>query len=85
MSADRKRKLLQTEMAGYQALREKIITRRKPDRAPEAEKAAAPAAPATAGVVTPEILAQAIQDLKRFIRSELDRLKEGLRAASRRT
>lgn len=85
MPEARKRKLLLTEMAGYQQLREKIIQRRKPDRAPAAETGAAPRTPPVAGGVTPEILAQAVHELKLFIRSELNRLKEELRAASRRT
>jgi hypothetical protein len=84
MPEARKRKLLQAEMAGYQELREKIMKRRKPGRAPGTERAAAALVPATAGGVTPEALAQAIEELKLFIRSELDSLKEELRAASRR-
>ena len=84
MPEERKRKLLQAEMAGYQELREKILKRRKPVRAPESANAAAPAQAAPAGGVTPELLAQVVQELKRFIRSELSSLKEELRAASRR-
>ncbi len=84
MPEGRKRQLLQAEMDGYQELRQKILKRRKPDRAPDDGKTTAPAAAAPAGVVTPEILAQAVQELKLFIRSELNSLKEHLRAASRR-
>lgn len=83
MPEERKRKLLQVEMAGYQELRDKIMKRRKPIRVAPAEKPAPPAA-ASAGVVTPEVLAQAIEELKRFIRAELTRFKEELRGASRR-
>ena len=82
---DRKRKLLQAEMAGYQQLREKIIQRRKPDRAPAAESGVAPRTPSGAGALTPELLAQAVNELKLFIRMELNRLKEELRTASRRS
>lgn len=85
MPEDRRRKLLQAEMAGYQQLREKIIKRRTPGRAPAAAAAASPPTPAAAGGVTPELLARAVHELKLFIRSELNRLTEELRAASRRT
>ncbi|MFO7709519.1 MAG: hypothetical protein R6V84_15230 [Desulfobacterales bacterium] len=85
ISEERKRKLLQTEMAGYQELREKILKRRKPDRAADAGNVAASMPAAAVGRVTPEILAQAVQELKLFIRSELDALKEELRTASRRS
>ncbi|MCU0538500.1 MAG: hypothetical protein MUF46_01260 [Desulfobacterales bacterium] len=85
MPEERKRKLLQVEMAGYQELRDKIMKRRKPIRADSAESPA-PAPPATPNVVavTPEMLAQAMEELKRFIRSELIRFREELRGASRR-
>lgn len=85
MPEERKRKLLQVEMAGYQELRDKIMKRRKPTRTAPAEPPA-PDLPATppAGALTPQMLAQAMEELKRFIRSELTRFSEELRGASRR-
>ncbi|MCU0559034.1 MAG: hypothetical protein MUD16_02435 [Desulfobacterales bacterium] len=84
MPENLKRKLLQTEMAGYQQLREKIIQRRKPERAPVAATSALPKAPPASAGVSPEILAQAVHELKLFIHAELNRLREELRAATRR-
>ncbi len=85
MPEERKRKLLQVEMAGYQELRDKIMKRRKPIRvAPVEPPAPAPPAAASAAGVTPEVLAQAVEELKRFIRAELTRFKDELRGASRR-
>ncbi len=85
MPEERKRKLLQVEMAGYQELRDKIMKRRKPIRAAAAEKPApVPVAAASAAGVTPQVLAQAVEELKLFIRSELNRLKEELRGGLRR-
>jgi hypothetical protein len=85
MPEERKRKLLQVEMAGYQELRDKIMKRRKPHRVPVAEQpVSAPPAAAGPGVVTAEALAQAMEELKRFIRAEVNRLKEELRSGPRR-
>lgn len=90
MPAPVRKKLLQAEMTGYQALRDKILKRRASVQPSPARKAAAPApapatpAPATGAAVPPETLAQAIEELKAFIRSELKTLKEELRISARR-
>jgi hypothetical protein len=88
MPAPVRKKLLQAEMTGYQELRDKILKRRASVQPSPAGKAAAPApasaAPASGAAVPPETLAQAIEELKAFIRSELKTLKEELRISARR-
>lgn len=88
MPAPVRKKLLQTEMTGYQELRDKILKRRASVQPSPAGKATAPAsAPAVSApgtVAPPETLAQAIEELKAFIRSELKALKEELRISARR-
>ncbi|MGE5256284.1 MAG: hypothetical protein ACM3KE_06405 [Hyphomicrobiales bacterium] len=82
-----RRKLLQAEMNAYQDLRAKIMRRQaaapavKPAR-PEsaAEEAEAPAS----RVVTPEMLALAVAELKELIRTEIDSLRRLLRSGARR-
>jgi hypothetical protein len=75
-------------MAGYQELRDKIMKRRASVQAHPAAKATAPAPapapPAPSAAVPPETLAQAVEELKAFIRSELKALKEELRISARR-
>jgi len=82
-----RRKLLQAEMDAYQALRTKITQRRA------AEPAAARAAPSgtpvrtpasTGGPVTQEMLARAVAELKGFIRTEIDALRQLVTSAARR-
>jgi len=86
MSEGARRRLLQAEVQAYQELRGKIAQRRpaQPGAGPggAAPAATAPAAPRSQGV-TPEMLAQAVQELKAFVRSELDQLRRELRAGSR--
>ncbi len=88
MPAPVRKKLLQAEMTGYQELRDKILKRRASVQPSPAGKATAPApapaAPAPGAVAPPETLAQAIEELKAFIRSELKALKEELRISARR-
>jgi hypothetical protein len=88
MPAPVRKKLLQAEMTGYQELRDKILKRRASVQPSPAGKATAPApapaAPAPGAVAPPETLAQAIEELKAFIRSELKTLKEELRISARR-
>lgn len=83
-----RKKLLQAEMTGYQELRDKILKRRASVQPSPAGKASvpapAPAAPAPGAAAPPETLAQAIEELKAFIRSELKALKEELRISARR-
>ena len=83
-----RKKLLQAEITGYQELRVKILKRRASLQPSPAGKAAAPApaaaAPAPGAGVSPETLAQGIEELKAFIRSELKTLKEELRISARR-
>jgi hypothetical protein len=87
MSTPARKKLLQTEMAGYQELRDKIQKRQASVQPSPAGKAAppspAPASPAE-GSVSPETLTQAIEELKAFIRSELKTLKDELRISVKR-
>jgi hypothetical protein len=77
-------------MTDYQALRDKILKRRGSVQPSPVRKAIAPApakpapAPAPGAAVPPETLAQAIEELKAFIRSELKALKEELRISARR-
>jgi hypothetical protein len=88
MPAPVRKKLLQAEMTGYQELRDKILKRRASVQPSPAGKASAPAAapvaPAPGAAAPPETLAQAIEELKAFIRSELKTLKEELRISARR-
>jgi hypothetical protein len=88
MPAPARKKLLQTEMTGYQALRDKIQKRRASVQPGPAGKAnipsPAPASPARGVAVSPENLTQAIEELKAFIRSELQALKDELRILGRR-
>jgi hypothetical protein len=85
MSETAKRKLLQAEVKTYQELRGKIAQRRTPQPAPRAAGAAPVTAPASArgNVVTPDMLAQAVQELKAFVRSEIDQLRLELRRGAR--
>ena len=82
-----RRKLLQAEMNAYQDLRGKIMRRKaaapaaKPTRA--AGKAAEAPAPAS-GVVTAEMLARAVAELKELIRTEIDSLRRLLKSGARR-
>jgi hypothetical protein len=73
-------------MTGYQELRDKILKRRASLHPSPAGKATASAAgaPAPGVAAPPETLAQAIEELKAFIRSELKTLKEELRISTRR-
>lgn len=76
-----KRKLLQAEMAAYQQLREKISQRRAADEAkptPPAPPAAQPPVSPAASVITAPMLAQAVAELKEFIRSEMAALRREL-------
>jgi hypothetical protein len=90
MPAPVRKKLLQAEMTGYQELRDKILQRRASVQSSSAGKATAPApapaapAPAPGAGAPPETLAQAIEELKAFIRAELKTLKEELRISARR-
>ena len=88
MPAPVRKKLLQAEMAGYQELRDKILKRRTSLHPSPAGKATAPtpapAAPAPGAAAPPETLAQAIEELKAFIQSELKTLKEEFRISARR-
>jgi hypothetical protein len=81
-----RRKLLQAEMQAYQDLRGKIMRRQA---APAAKVAAAAATPAEtpappSEVVTLEMLARAVAELKELIRTEMDSLKRLLKADARR-
>jgi len=83
-----KRKLLQAEMAAYQQLREKISQRRAAgDGKPPspARPAAAPTAPSAGGVVTAQMLEQAMAELKEFIRAEMAALRRQLKAGTTRS
>jgi hypothetical protein len=77
-----KRKLLQTEMAAYQQLREKISQRRAADEAkpfPPAIEAPKPPASPAAAMVSATMLSQAVAELKDFIRSEMAALRRQLK------
>ena len=88
MPAAVRKKLLQAEMTGYQELRDKILKRRASIQSSPAGRATAPtpapATPAPGAAAPSETLAQAIEELKAFIRSELQTLKEELRISARR-
>jgi hypothetical protein len=82
-----KRKLLQSEMDAYQKLREKIAQRRlggdvKSVAAPQ-PTVAAPEGPASPAV-TAQMLAQAVTDLKEFIRSEMAALRRQIKSGAAR-
>ena len=82
-----RRKLLQAEMNAYQDLRGKIMRRRAAAPAAKPAKATDTAAevPAPAsGVVTPDMLARAVAELKELIRTEIDSLRRLLRTGGRR-
>jgi hypothetical protein len=87
-----RRKLFQSEMQAYQDLRGKIMRRQAAAPAPAAkptkptkavETATEPAAPPSA-VVTAEMLARAVADLKELIRTEMDSLRRLLKTGARR-
>ncbi|MBI5582173.1 MAG: hypothetical protein HY895_23690 [Deltaproteobacteria bacterium] len=88
MPAPVRKKLLQAEMTGYQELRDKILKRRAAAQPSPAGKATgsapAPVTPAPGAAAPPETLAQAMEELKAFIRSELKTLKEELKISARR-
>jgi hypothetical protein len=87
MPASVRKKLLQAEMTGYQELRDKILKRRASVQPSPTGRATAPTPAATlapGAAVPPETLAHAIEELKAFIRSELNTLKEELRISARR-
>ena len=88
MPAPVRKKLLQAEMTGYQELRDKILKRRASVQPSPTGRATAPtpapATPAPGAGSPPETLAQAIEELKAFIRAELKTLKEELRISARR-
>ena len=84
MPASVRKKLLQAEMTGYQELRDKILKRRAAVQPRATAPTAAPATPVPGAAAPPETLAQAIEELKAFIRSELKTLKEELRISARR-
>ncbi len=75
-----KRKRLQAEMTAYQQLREKISQRRAADEAKPAPPAPAakPSASPAPAVITAPMLAQAVAELKDFIRSEMAALRRQL-------
>ncbi len=76
------RKLLQAELAAYQQLRDKISQRRaadEPKPAPAAAEPAVPVASPDSSVVTAEMLAQAMADVKEFIRSEIAALRRQIK------
>jgi hypothetical protein len=81
-----KRKLLQAEMAAYQQLREKISQRQAVAAPAAAPVRAVPLEPAAAGstVVTAQMLAKAILELKEFIRSEMNALRRQMRIGAPR-
>lgn len=82
-----KRKLLQTEMAAYQQLREKIARRRAAEAAtlaaPKRPAPAPPSAPASTAV-TAAMLAQAVAELKEFIRAEMAALRRQMKTGAPR-
>lgn len=82
-----RRKLLQAETDAYQELRAKITQRRAAEPAakptPATGTAAPPQAPA-GGPVTPEMLARAVAELKEFIRTEMNALRQLVQSAARR-
>jgi hypothetical protein len=84
MSASVRKKLLQAEMTGYQELRDKILKRRAAVQPRATVPTAAPATHVSGAAAPPETLAQAIEELKAFIRSEFKTLKEELRISARR-
>jgi hypothetical protein len=84
MSEAARRKLLQAEVEAYQDLRGKIARRRAPDPPPRPPAGTRAASEAPRGdVVTPAMLTQAVQELKAYIRSEIEALRRELRSGSR--
>lgn len=82
-----RRKLLQAEMDAYQELRAKITQRRTAEPAvkPAAATDTATQTQASAnGPVTPEMLARAIAELKEFVRTEMNALRQLVKSAARR-
>lgn len=81
MPESNKRKLLQAEMAAYQQLREKISLRQAAAAATPAPARAVPLATAASAssAVTAQMLAQAIAELKDFIRAEMKALRQQLK------
>lgn len=73
-----RRKLLQAELAAYQQLRDKIAQRQAADGPKPAAPTPAPQASAASSVVTAAMLAQAVADMKEFIRSEIAALRRQL-------
>jgi hypothetical protein len=87
MPESAKRKLLQAEMAAYQQLREKISRRRAAEEAPPAppvRPAPAPTAAPASTVVSAQMLAQAVAELKEFIRSEMAALRRQMKTGAPR-
>lgn len=82
MPEPEKRKLLQTEMAAYQRLREKISQRREAHEARPARPAPAAATPPSPAdsAATAQMLAQAVAELKEFVRSEMAALRRQLKS-----
>jgi hypothetical protein len=77
-----KRKLLQAELAAYQQLREKISQRRaadEPKPVPPKPAAIVPFASPASPVATAQMLAQAMAELKEFIRSEMAALRRQMK------
>jgi 3-oxoacyl-ACP reductase-like protein len=82
-----KRKLLQAQMTAYQQLREKISQRRAADEmksAAAAPAASAPAIPAASAPITAAMLAQAMAELKEFIRQEMATLRRQMKTGPSR-
>lgn len=82
-----RRKLLQAEMDAYQGLRAKITQRRaaEPAAKPAAATDTAARTQASAGeTVTPEMLSRAVAELKEFIRTEMNALRQLVKPAARR-
>lgn len=81
MPESNKRKMLQAEMAAYQQLREKISLRQAAAAATPAPARAVPLATAASAssAVTAQMLAQAIAELKDFIRAEMKALRQQLK------
>lgn len=82
-----KRKLLQSEVAAYQKLREKIAQRRLGGDV-KSVAVAPPTVAASEGpastAVTAQMLAQAVTELKEFIRSEMTALRRQIKSGAAR-
>jgi hypothetical protein len=82
MSADEKRERLKEQMAQYQQLRQKVMKRRASEAGAPAVKPAGESKqppPKAGSWVTAEDLDRAVRDLKGYIRSQLEALREELR------